>query len=124
VNGGKGAAVLDGFTKARSLGFTHALTIDADGQHLIDDLGRFIESSQKRPDALILGQPIFDRTVPKGRLYGRQISVFWCAIETLSRKIHDPLCGYRVYPLAPCARLTKMGRRMDFDPEIAVRLVW
>jgi hypothetical protein len=115
---------LDGFEKARSLGFTHALQMDADGQHAAEDIPRFLEASRRAPDAVILGDPIFDSSVPKGRLHGRKISVFWCMVETLGRKIKDPLCGYRVYPLAQCAQLGPVGARMDFDPEIAVRLVW
>jgi glycosyltransferase involved in cell wall biosynthesis len=123
-NGGKGAAVQDGFRHALALGFTHALQVDADGQHHLDDIPRFVEASQRNPQALILGHPVFDASVPKGRLVGRQISIFWCTIETAGRKIQDPLCGFRVYPLAACARLGSLGQRMDFDPEIAVRLVW
>lgn len=123
-NGGKGRAVVDGFARARALGFTHALQVDADGQHCLSDVGRFVKAAEDNPNALILGQPLFDASVPKGRLHGRKISVFWCRIETLSRKIEDPLCGFRVYPLQPCAALGPVGNRMDFDPEIAVRLVW
>lgn len=123
-NGGKGAAVLDGFALARELGFTHALQIDADGQHDLGDVPRFVEAALARPDALILGYPLFDESAPKGRLIGRKISIFWCNLETWGKKIVDPLCGYRVYPLAACAKLASLGKRMDFDAEIAVRLVW
>jgi glycosyltransferase involved in cell wall biosynthesis len=124
VNGGKGAAVQDGFRHALSLGFTHALQVDADGQHHLEDVPRFVAAAEETPEALVLGHPVFDASVPKGRLVGRQISIFWCAIETGGRKIVDPLCGFRVYPLSACARLGALGQRMDFDPEIAVRLVW
>lgn len=124
TNGGKGRAVLDGFALARSLGFSHALQMDADGQHSIDDVQKFLDAARAQPTALVLGQPVFDESVPRARLIGRKISVFWCAIETGSLEIKDPLCGYRVYPLAPCAKLDAVGSRMDFDPEIAVRLHW
>jgi len=123
-NGGKGAAVQDGFEHAYRLGYTHALQVDADGQHSLEDIPRFLEASAETPKALVLGHPLFDETVPRGRLIGRQISIFWCNIETLGRKIQDPLCGFRVYPLSACARLKRLSERMDFDPEIAVRLVW
>ncbi len=123
-NGGKGAAVQDGFELASKLGFTHALQVDADGQHDLGDVPTFVSAAENSPDALILGYPLFDESVPKARLIGRQVSVFWCALETLGRKITDPLCGFRVYPLLACAKLRKVGTRMDFDPEIAVRLIW
>lgn len=123
-NGGKGAAVQDGFTYARKLGFTHGLQVDADGQHDLDDIPLFVETSRTHPDALILGYPLFDESAPKGRLIGRKISIFWCNLETWGKKIVDPLCGFRIYPLAACAKLGPLGQRMDFDAEIAVRLVW
>ena len=123
-NGGKGAAVQDGLAWATELGFSHALQVDADGQHDLEQVRRFLNAAQAEPGCLILGYPIFDSSVPRSRLTGRKISIFWCAVETLSRKIKDPLCGFRVYPLKACSRLPKMGQRMDFDVEIAVRLVW
>lgn len=123
-NGGKGAAVQEGFQLARRLGYRHALQVDADGQHNLEDVPRFVEAARKNPEALILGYPIFDESVPKGRLIGRQVSVFWCILETWGKKIIDPLCGFRVYPLDACAKLGPVGNHMDFDPEIAVRLIW
>ena len=122
-NGGKGAAVKTGFATARELGYSHALQVDADGQHNLDDVPAFLAAARERPDALILGRPIFDETVPKVRLAARQITVFWTHVETLGRKIVDPMCGFRVYPLASVTGL-KCGDRMDFDIEVAVRLVW
>jgi glycosyltransferase involved in cell wall biosynthesis len=124
VNGGKGAAVKTGLEAAHAAGMTHALQIDADGQHDANDIPRFLEASAKNPDALVLGQPVFDGTAPKSRLWGRKISVFWCMIETWSTKVGDPLCGYRVYPVAAALTAAARGRTMDFDPEIAVRLAW
>lgn len=123
-NGGKGAAVQDGFALASKLGFTHGLQVDADGQHDLDDVPRFILAARERPDALILGYPLFDESAPKGRLIGRKISIFWCNLETWGPKIVDPLCGFRVYPLEACVKLGSLGMRMDFDAEIAVRLIW
>jgi glycosyltransferase involved in cell wall biosynthesis len=124
INGGKGAAVQDGFQQALTLGFTHALQVDADGQHDLSDVPSFIEVSKLNPEALVCGSPIFDESAPRGRLVGRKISVFWCAVETLGLKIHDPLCGFRIYPLKACARLGRLGARMEFDSDIGVRLVW
>lgn len=126
VNGGKGAAVKDGLRHAKELGFTHALQVDADGQHDVDDIPKLLEASRGNPAALVLAKPVFDETAPKARLWGRKISVFWAWAETLFTKqtIADPLCGFRVYPLDVAVKCGARGDRMDFDPEIAVRMVW
>jgi glycosyltransferase involved in cell wall biosynthesis len=124
-NGGKGAAVTTGFELAHAHGYTHALQVDADGQHALEDIPRFLEAARAQPFALILGAPIYDASAPKGRLIGRQITRFWTNIETYGRVIDDPMCGFRVYPVAPALEIARRcGRRMDFDIEIAVRLVW
>jgi glycosyltransferase involved in cell wall biosynthesis len=126
-NGGKGAAVIDGFNTAIRLGYTHALQIDADGQHNIDDIPRFLEGGRLNPDAMILGQPVFDESIPKIRLYGRRVTNLLIAINTLSLAIADGMCGFRLYPLAAVDKListTSIGRRMDYDVDIVVRLYW
>ena len=125
TNGGKGAAVKTGLEVAHKLGYTHALQIDADGQHDLGDIPRFLDAARKQPEALVLGCPIFDRSAPLGRRVGRQITVFWTTLETASRAIVDPMCGYRIYPLEPALAASRgTGDRMEFDPEIAVRMVW
>jgi glycosyltransferase involved in cell wall biosynthesis len=123
-NGGKGAAVKTGFILARDIGCTHAIQIDADGQHAIDDIPRFLEAARSDPAALVLGAPIFDHSAPRSRIWGRKITQFWSAIETFGRVIADPLCGFRVYPLDRAILAKAWGNAMDFDPEIAVRMVW
>ena len=125
-NRGKGAAVMAGFSRAEQRGFTHVLQIDADGQHHIADLPRFLAAAEQHPNALIVGRPIFDQSAPAIRLWGRKLSNFFCRLETLSGAISDVLCGYRLYPLAATQRVCKtyrIGRRMDFDTDLAVRLV-
>ena len=99
-NAGKGAAVKSGFRTAHTLGFTHALQVDADGQHTLQDIPRFLEAAAQDPACLVLGAPVFDDSVPVSRLYGRRISVFWARLETAGPVVTDPLCGFRVYPLA------------------------
>jgi polyprenyl-phospho-N-acetylgalactosaminyl synthase len=123
-NGGKGAAVKDGLLAARALGRTHALQVDADGQHALDDVPRFLEAARAEPDALVLGCPLFDANAPRSRVRGRAISRFWCDLETAGRTIADPLCGFRVYPVDPALRAGSRADRMGFDAEIAVRMVW
>jgi glycosyltransferase involved in cell wall biosynthesis len=127
LNGGKGAAVLDGFRAAGRDGMSHALQVDADGQHALDDVGRFLAASRAAPDKIICGVPQYDESVPKGRLYGRYATHVWVWIETLSFDIQDSMCGFRVYPLASTLALidrVRIGTRMDFDIEIIVRLYW
>jgi len=126
-NGGKGAAVIDGFNTAIQLGYTHAIQIDADGQHNIDDLPRFLEAGRLNPDAMILGKPVFDESVPKHRLYGRYLTTLCIVINTLSLAIADGMCGFRLYPLAAVDKListTPIGQRMNYDIDIVVRLYW
>jgi glycosyltransferase involved in cell wall biosynthesis len=126
-NGGKGAAVKTGLAWARDHTFDYALQIDADLQHDPADIPRLVAGvagGGSPHGTLVLAQPIFDASAPRGRLRARKISVFWAMIETLGRKVGDPLCGYRVYPVQTALRVAPRGNAMEFDPEIAVRLVW
>lgn len=126
-NQGKGGAVQTGLKYAYQQGFSHAIQIDADGQHNVDDFEQFITASKQQPTALISGLPVYDESIPKHRLYARNITHFWVWVETLSFAIKDTMCGFRVYPLALTQQLlnTKvLGKRMDFDIEIMVRLYW
>jgi glycosyltransferase involved in cell wall biosynthesis len=127
VNGGKGAAVLTGAGEALRAGFTHALVMDADGQHPADRIRDFMNASKQAPDAMILGRPEFGSDAPWIRRNGRKLSVALANFELFGRSVSDPLFGFRVYPLAPLDRVlrsTRGARRFDFDPEVAVRLAW
>lgn len=127
VNQGKGAAVMHGLRHALADGMTHALQIDADGQHDVRDVPRFLARGAERPDALLVGQPIFDASVPRSRLYARALTNFWVCVETLSFAIKDTQCGFRLYPLAATRALldeVALPRRMDFDIAIVVHLAW
>ncbi len=127
INGGKGAAVMDGVKFAAKKGFSHVLQIDADNQHNVDDLPVFADAAQNNPYKMILGVPVFPENTPKGRLTGRRISIVWVIIETVGRAIKDPLFGYRVYPVSTFLKVIenrKMSTRMDFDLEIVVRMYW
>ena len=127
INRGKGCAVLTGLRYAAEAGYTHAVQVDADGQHRIADIPRFLEQAVTHPDALIVGYPEYDNTVPVLRLYARYLTTIWVSINTLSRQIKDSMCGFRVYPLGPVIALDqriRLGTRMDFDTEVLVRLYW
>lgn len=126
-NAGKGAAMVAGFRAAIAAGFTHALQIDADGQHDTADLPKFTAAMRAAPAAMICGQALYDESVPRARKIGRYITHFWVWVETCSFDIADSMCGYRLYPLAAVAAVLRgggIGARMDFDTEIAVRLHW
>jgi glycosyltransferase involved in cell wall biosynthesis len=126
-NGGKGAAVLTGAEAARAAGFTHALVMDADGQHPADHIAGFMAASLAEPGALVLGRPVFGPEAPAVRRQGRRLSIGLVRLEILGRGIDDPLFGFRVYPLAPLLQVlreTTGARHYDFDAEVAVRLVW
>jgi len=126
-NCGKGAAVLTGLRAAHASGYSHAVQIDADGQHNPDDIPKFLALAAAHPAAVIAGRPEFDGSIPKGRLIARYVTHMWVWIETLSFAIKDSMCGFRVYPLESVVRLSArvhLGQRMDFDPEVLVRLYW
>lgn len=127
VNRGKGGAVLTAIRHAARSGYTHALQIDADGQHRVGDIPRFLEQAAAHPSALIVGCPQYDAGAPALRLGARYLTHIWVSINTLSRQIQDSMCGFRVYPLAPLVALDqhcRLGERMSFDIEVLVRLYW
>jgi glycosyltransferase involved in cell wall biosynthesis len=126
-NQGKGAAMLAGFREAGRRGHTHVLQIDADGQHACEDIPLFLARAREHTHAVIAGCPVYDDSVPRGRLYGRYATHVWVWINTLSFDIRDSMCGFRVYPLASVLDLiehVRIGRRMDFDSDVIVRLHW
>ena len=126
-NAGKGAAVGFGLLRAAEAGYTHVVQVDADGQHALADVPLLVRESRAHPDAVVSGAPLFDDSIPRGRRIGRKITVFWVAVETLSRDIPEAMCGFRVYPVAPLHALLSRRRlspRMGFDIEVLVRLHW
>jgi glycosyltransferase involved in cell wall biosynthesis len=127
ANRGRGAALRCGYRRAAERQFSHVIQLDADGQHDPGDVPRFLEAARRCPEAMVLGTPVFDASAPASRVYGRQLSRVIVWGETLTRAIDDPLCGFRCLPLEPTIRLidrVRLGDRMEFDPEIVVRLAW
>ena len=126
-NRGKGAAVLAGLEQAAAAGYTHALTMDSDGQHPAQGIAELMRVSQANPAAMVLGCPVFDASAPRLRVRGRKISNWWVNLETLWAGIGDSLYGFRVYPIAPLIAVMRRQpwmRRFDFDAEAVVRLSW
>ncbi len=126
-NAGKGSAVLHGLQQAQAAGFTHALAMDADGQHPAALIPAFMAQSQARPETMVLGRPVFDASAPLLRVRGRRVSNGWTNLETLGAGVGDSLYGFRVYPVAALIavmRGQRWMRRFDFDTEAVVRLAW
>ncbi len=127
ANQGKGAAVLHGLRVAQASGYTHALTMDADGQHPAGLIPAFMQASAQRPDTMVLGRPVFDASAPLLRVRGRRISNGWTHLETLGAGVGDSLYGFRVYPVDALVAVMagqRWMRRFDFDTEAVVRMVW
>ena len=116
-NGGKGAAVKTGFESALALGFTHGLQVDADGQHDLESIPRFLEIARANPHSAVIGYPEYDESAPQLRMTARKITKFWVDLETGCDTIRDAMVGFRVYPLAKSHALKTRGDRMDFDVE-------
>lgn len=126
-NRGKGGAIKTGLREAQRLGFTHALQVDADGQHDLEDIPRFLALAKGTPGTLVAGKPAYDESVPAIRFYCRYLTHGLVWLNTLSLTIEDSMCGFRVYPLRNSCELIdteSMGDRMDFDTEFMVRWFW
>lgn len=126
-NQGKGAAMMLGLRQALAQGYTHAVQIDADGQHRTQDVPVLLGKASAHPQDMVCGAPVYDASVPRGRFYGRYATHIWVWINTLSLEIKDSMCGFRVYPVSATVALfdqVRLGTRMDFDTEVLVRLHW
>lgn len=123
-NRGKGAALEAGFARADALGYTHAITIDADGQHPVGDIPRLADASRRQPEALIIGVRDLQRAgAPWPRRFSNALSTFWFRIET-GVDLADTQCGFRSYPLATIRRLRIRAPRYAWELEIMVRASW
>ncbi|MDQ6993888.1 MAG: glycosyltransferase family 2 protein [Mariprofundus sp.] len=123
-NCGKGVAVQNGLKRASELKFTHAIQVDADGQHDTDDLPKFITAIEHHSRALILGTPIYGDDIPIIRKYGRKLTQAMLALEMGQWSVPDGMIGYRGYPVEAICQLGRMDPRMSFDPEVLIRAHW
>ncbi len=127
VNGGKGRAIYDGAQLALQEGYTHALAFDSDGQHPAEDIRGYVAESSSSPQAMILGDPVYDESVPRVRYNGHKIANFWTDVVTLWAGVGDCLFGMRLYPLKDLVAVmdgTLWAKGYDFDPEVVIRLAW
>ena len=126
-NRGKGHALRKGFERAVEKGFTHAITIDADGQHQPSDIPLFLAAAKEKPQTLFIG----NRTIPmEGHAgqpvrsrFGARFGTFWYHFHTGIR-IHDTQCGFRVYPLAAIAPLACRSDRYEYEIEVLIKAAW
>lgn len=126
-NGGKGAAMLTGLRLLAEQGFTHVISMDADGQHDVADLAVLHRRSRSHPDQVFSGNPVFGDDIPAVRLYGRALTNTLARLEAGCWRLRDAMCGLRLYPLAavlPLCDALSRRPRMEFDIEILVRLCW
>lgn len=123
-NRGKGAAVQSGLKLANELGFSHAVQVDADGQHDLVDLPKFLKGIAEHPRAMLLGAPVFDDDIPAIRKHGRKLTQAMIALEMGTWDVPDAMCGFRAYPVPAICALGKMDPRMSFDPEVMIRAHW
>lgn len=128
VNQGKGQALLTGWRAAADRGYSHAICMDADGQHLSSELPRFIEAIKAEPDAIIAGtRPKSGEHVPRSAEVGRAISDFmlWASsAKELAGALPDSQCGFRSYPLKHALALKLVARRYSMEMEVLVRAAW
>jgi len=123
-NRGKGFALQCGFRKALEMNYTHAITMDADGQHIATDIPKLIEASEKQPDALIIGSRKFDNpNMPQGNIFANNFSNFWFMLQT-GKRLPDTQTGFRVYPLKKIGKMRLFTNRYEAELEMLVRLSW
>jgi glycosyltransferase involved in cell wall biosynthesis len=120
-NRGKGAALVTGLRHLAERGITHALTLDADGQHLPSQLPVLLAASAAAPDAIVVGVRKKEGHAIRGiNRFGN-----WVA-DTLMRRIAgqplpDTQSGFRVYPVGPTLALGTEGTRYEFETEVLLR---
>jgi len=123
-NRGKGFALKCGFNYAQELGFQYALTMDSDGQHYAEDIPKFVETAEKEPNALIVGnRNLSQDNMPKKNSFANKFSNFWFAVQTGTR-LPDTQTGYRLYPLQKMKQLRPFTSRYEAELEILVRCAW
>ena len=123
-NEGKGAALRRGFRKALDLGFTYAITLDADGQHYPEDIPLFLEANIKNPGCLIVGARKMEGvTRSKASSFANSFSNFWFCVQTLHR-LPDTQTGYRLYPLKKIKGLRFLTSRYEAELELMVFASW
>lgn len=123
-NRGKAAALRTGFAVATEAQYTHAVTIDTDGQHDPAEIPKLLDRARLEPNALVLG--LRDEGAPgypaRSRL-GRRLSNLFIRMES-GLRVDDSQCGLRVYPLGLVRAVRCGAGRFGFETEIVTRAAW
>ena len=123
-NGGKGHALKAGFRKAIEMGFTHALTIDSDGQHYPEDIPALLTVSQQQPHCYVIGsRDIQAANMPGSNTFANKFSNFWFTVQTGIR-LPDTQTGMRIYPLQRLHGLSLLTSRYEAELELLVFAAW
>lgn len=123
-NKGKGHALVEGFRKAKELGFTHAVTMDADGQHFADDIPLLVKAMKKNPDAIIVGsRNLTEENMPPQNTFANRFSNFWFRLQT-GIDLPDTQSGFRLYPLTSLKGLSLITSRYEAELELMVFAAW
>jgi glycosyltransferase involved in cell wall biosynthesis len=123
-NKGKGFALRTGFQRAVSSGYDYAITIDSDGQHFAEDLGKFLIKLKEHPSAIIIGARNMEQaSVPGKSSFGNKFSNFWFWVET-GLRMNDTQSGYRLYPVKQMSGMKFLTRKFEFEIEVLVTSAW
>ena len=123
-NRGKGVALQRALQFVREQGGVSMITLDADGQHLPEDIPRFLDVLQRQPDAIVIGcRNMQAEHVPESSRFGCAFSNFWIRLET-GLSLRDTQSGFRAYPVEALSRIRLVGRRYDFEAEVLSRAAW
>lgn len=120
-NAGKGAALGRGFAHLRAAGFTHAVTLDADGQHYPEEIPLLVAAMVDDPQAIVVGVRRKEgQEIAPIALFGNQVAD-WFMERLAGQALPDTQSGFRIYPLAETLALGAVGTRYDFETEILFR---
>ncbi len=123
INMGKGAALRTGFNHLIGTGnASWALTMDADGQHAISDIDRFLDYIKRNPStAICVGyREMCIGKMPFMRILSNQITSG--IMSTYCRQpIRDSQCGYRIYSLSFISSISIEYNRFEMESEVLLK---
>lgn len=98
-NMGKAASLWRGMEAALALGAEAVITLDGDGQHLPEDIPRFVEAAARHPGHMIIGSRLWDKAAfPPKRYWANRVANFWIS-WVAGYSIEDSQSGFRLYPV-------------------------
>lgn len=123
-NRGKGHAIVCGLRKAMEMGFTHAITMDADGQHFAEDIPLLVAGMKANDDAIIIGsRNLEEENMPRRSTFANKFSNFWFRLQT-GTDLPDTQTGFRLYPLTNLCNLSLITSRYEGELALLVLSAW